>query len=131
MVVKVFRKAFRIVCLTIVTLILMAMFRPHCVTAVLHQATVLIYLDRLFIPRLPQRTTEGSVSSSNNTNNSLDRNPQTMSKVRDTPITNNHSGTKFVPLWYSVNQHCCLMKTYRVPSKHCNQYQSENRETND
>ena len=88
---KVFRKAFRIVCLTIVTLILMAMFRPH--TAVLHRATVLIYLDRLFVPPLPQRTTEGSVSSSNNTNNSLDRNPQTMSKVRDTPITNNHSGT--------------------------------------
>ena len=45
---------------------------------------------------LPQRTAEGSVSSSHNTNNdnkALDRNPPTMSEVCDTPITNNHGGT--------------------------------------
>ena len=46
---------------------------------------------------LPQRTAEGSVSSSHNTNNdnkghdnnALDRNLPTMSEVCDTPITNN------------------------------------------
>ena len=42
---------------------------------------------------LPQRTTEGSVSSSHKANNALDRNPPNMSKVCDTPITNNHGGT--------------------------------------
>ena len=42
---------------------------------------------------LPQRTAEGSVSSSDNTNNALDRNPPTMSEVRDAPIPNNHGGT--------------------------------------
>ena len=36
---------------------------------------------------LPQRTAEGSVSSCDNTNNALDRNPPTMSEVRETPIT--------------------------------------------
>ena len=41
----------------------------------------------------PQRTAEGSVSSSDNANNALDRNPPTMSEVCDTPITNNHGGT--------------------------------------
>ena len=39
-----------------------------------------------------QRTAEGSVFSSHNTNNALDRNPPTMSEVCDT-ITNNHGGT--------------------------------------
>ena len=47
--------------------------------------------------RFPQqRTAEGSISSSHNTNNdnnSLDRNPPTRSEVCDTPIANNHSGT--------------------------------------
>ena len=38
-------------------------------------------------------TAEGSVSSSDNTNNTLDRKPPTMSEVRDAPITNNHGGT--------------------------------------
>ena len=42
---------------------------------------------------LPQRTAEGSVSSFHNTNNALDRNSPTMSKVCNTPITNNHCGT--------------------------------------
>ena len=42
---------------------------------------------------LPQRIAEGSVSSSDNTNNSLDRNPPPMSEVRDTVITNNYGGT--------------------------------------
>ena len=41
----------------------------------------------------PQRTAEGSVSSSHNANNALDRNPPTMSQVCNTTITNNHSGT--------------------------------------
>ena len=44
-------------------------------------------------PSLPQLTAEGTVSSSNNTNNILDRNPPNMNKVRDTPVTNNHGGT--------------------------------------
>ena len=42
---------------------------------------------------LPQRTAKGSVSSSHNANNALDRNPPTMSKVCNTPITNNHGST--------------------------------------
>ena len=42
---------------------------------------------------LLQRTAEGSVFSSHNTNNALDRSPPTMSEVCDTPITNNHGGT--------------------------------------
>ena len=42
---------------------------------------------------LPQRNAKGSVSSSHNANNALDRNPPTMSEVCDTPITNNHGGT--------------------------------------
>ena len=42
---------------------------------------------------LPQRIAKGSVSSSDNTNNVLDRTPPTMSEVRDTPITNNQGGT--------------------------------------
>ena len=41
----------------------------------------------------PQRTAEESVSFSHNANNPLDRNPTTMSKVCDTPITKNHIGT--------------------------------------
>ena len=50
---------------------------------------------------LPQWTAEGSVSSSDNTNNDLDRNPPTMNKVCDTPITNNNSGTKKVKPMYN------------------------------
>ena len=42
---------------------------------------------------LPQRTTEGTGSSSNNANNALDRNPPTMSQVCDAPITNKNGGT--------------------------------------
>ena len=41
----------------------------------------------------PQRTAEGSISSSHNANNALDRNPPTMSQVCNTTITNNHGGT--------------------------------------
>ena len=45
-------------------------------------------------PRFPpQRTAEGPISSSHNSNNALDRNPPIMSEVCDTPITNNHGGT--------------------------------------
>lgn len=40
-----------------------------------------------------QQTAEGTVSSSDKTNNALDLNPPTMSEVRDTKITNNHGGT--------------------------------------
>ena len=42
---------------------------------------------------LPQRINEGSLFSSDTTNNALDRNPPPMSEVRDSPITNNHGGT--------------------------------------
>ena len=41
----------------------------------------------------PQRTNQGSVSSSHNARMALDRNPPTMSGVCDTPITNNPGGT--------------------------------------
>ena len=42
---------------------------------------------------LPQLTAEGTVSSSNNTNNTLDQNPPTMSEAHETPVINNHGGT--------------------------------------
>ena len=41
----------------------------------------------------PQRTAEGSFSSSHNANNALDQNPPTMGQVCDAPITNNLGGT--------------------------------------
>ena len=84
---------------------------------------------------LPQRTAEGSVSSSHNTNNdnnALDRNLPTMIEVCDTPITNNqdsHQGGTNSPT--TVNRHYRLMKTCSVRSKRRDQYQSDNRETND
>ena len=53
----------------------------------------MLTIRRHSIQSLPQRTTEGIVSSSNKANNALDRNPPTMSKVRDTSITNKHGGT--------------------------------------
>ena len=62
----------------------------------------LVFLFFVFSCILPLATTtiattaegaEGSVSSSDNTNITLDRNPPTMSEGRDTPITNNHGGT--------------------------------------
>ena len=40
-----------------------------------------------------EQTAEGTVSSSDKTNNALNLNPPTMSGVRDTKITNNHGGT--------------------------------------
>ena len=58
----------------------------------------------------------------------MDRNPPTMSEVCDTPITNNHGGTNSSD---SVNRHYRLIKTCRVWSKRRDQYQSDNRETND
>ena len=46
--IRIFHKGFSfIVCLTIVTLILIAMFQPH--TAGLHQVIVLIYWVKLFV----------------------------------------------------------------------------------
>ena len=39
------------------------------------------------------RTAEGTVPSSNNANNALDRDPPTLNEVRDTPITSNHGDT--------------------------------------
>ena len=45
------------------------------------------------IQSLPQRTTKGTVYSSNNANNALDRNPPAMSKVCETSITSKHGGT--------------------------------------
>ena len=57
---------------------------------------------------LPQRTTEGSVSSSHNTNNTLNRNPPTMSEVCDSPITNNHSGTNSSTLSRDEDMQCTV-----------------------
>ena len=94
------------VCLTIVTLILIATFLLR--TAGLHQAIVSIYRVELYVPPwlivigVPQFSLlvggfrskallaadrKGSVSSSQNANDALDRNTPTMSKVWDTPIT--------------------------------------------
>ena len=42
---------------------------------------------------LPQKTAEGTVSSSNNANHALDGNPPIMSDFCDTPITSSHGGT--------------------------------------
>ena len=39
------------------------------------------------------RTAEGTVPSSNNANHALDRDPPTISEVRDTPVTNNYGDT--------------------------------------
>ena len=57
---------------------------------------------------LPQRTTEGSVSSSYNANNALNRNPPTMSEVCDTPITNNHGGTNSSTLSPDEDMQCAV-----------------------
>ena len=78
---------------------------------------------------LPQRTTEGSVSSSHNTSNALDRNPPNMSEICGTPITNNHGGTNSSTQY--VNRHYRLIKICSVRSKRRDQYQIGNRETND
>ena len=37
----------------------------------------------------PKRTAEGTISSSENAHNALDRDPPTMREVRDTPIPDN------------------------------------------
>ena len=78
---------------------------------------------------LPQRTAAGSVSSPHNANNALDRNPPTMSEVCDTPITNNHGGT--YKKFDSVNLQYRLTKTCSERSNRRDQYESDNRETND
>ena len=46
----------------------------------------------------PQRTADGPVSSSDNAIDALDRNPPTMSEVRDTREAHNHGGTNVVRL---------------------------------
>ena len=71
---------------------------------------------------LPQPTAEGSVSSSHNTNNALDRNPPTVSNVCDTPITNNHGGTntvvRFSKLTLSTDENLqCMVETSQSTSK--------------
>ena len=68
--------------------------RPHPIKNINRESRIEIPLTwmssirRRSIRSLPQRTAEGAVSSSHNTNNALDRNPRTLSEVRDTPIAN-------------------------------------------
>ena len=74
---------------------------------------------------LPQRNAEGSVSSCDNTNNALDRNPPTMSEVREAQIT-----TTVVQI-VQLSKSTLSMDTCSVRSKRHDQYQSDNRKTND
>ena len=76
-----------------------------------------------------ERTDKETVPSPKNANDALDRNPPTMSEVRDTPITNNHGGIKSSQ--YSVNRYYHLMKTYSTRSKRRDQYLCDNRKAND
>ena len=64
---------------------------------------------------VPQRTAEETLFSSNNAKNASNRNPPTISKVRNKPITNinNHGGTNS----HSVNPHCRLIETWSTQSK--------------
>ena len=73
----------------------------------------------------PQRTAEGSLSSSHNVNNALDRNPPTMSEVCDTPITDNHGGTN------SATQLIDTIRWWRRPSVCGRNRRDQYRETND
>ena len=73
---------------------------------------------------LPQQTAEGSVSSSHNANNPLNRSPPSMSEVCDTPITNNHGGKSTISPDEDLQ---CAVVTSRSISK----WQYINRETND
>ena len=64
---------------------------------------------------VPQQTAEETLFSSNNASNASNRNPPTISKVRNTPITNisKHGGTNS----HSVNRHYRLMETWSTRSK--------------
>ena len=64
---------------------------------------------------VPQRTAEETLFSSNNASNASNRNPPTISKVRNTPITNisNQGGTNSP----SVNRHYRLIETWSTRSK--------------
>ena len=64
---------------------------------------------------VPKRTAEETLFYSNNASNASNRNPPTISKVRNTPITNinNHGGTNS----HSVNRHCRLIETWSAQSK--------------
>ena len=66
---------------------------------------------------VPQQTAEETLFSSNNASNASNRNPPTISKVRNTPITNisKHGGTNS----HSVNRHYRLMETWSTQSKQC------------
>ena len=75
-----------------------------------------------------QGISEETLFSSNNTSNASNRNPPTISKVRNTPITNisNHGGTN--P--HSVNRHYRLIETWSTRSKQRDKYLSGYRQTN-
>ena len=64
---------------------------------------------------VPQQTAEETLFYSNNASNASNRNPPTISKVRNTPITNisKHGGTNS----HSVNRHYRLMETWSTRSK--------------
>ena len=66
---------------------------------------------------VPQQTAEETLFSSNNASNASNRNPPTISKVRNTPITNisKHGGTNS----HSVNRHYRLMETWSTQSNQC------------
>ena len=139
-----------IVCLTIVTLILIATFRLH--TAGLHQAIVSIYWVELFVPlwllvtglsqtllmvewvnqttwlrSLVQQTAEGSVLCLTMPTMLWIETHQPWARV----VIHQSLTVTVVQIVRQVNRHYRLMKTCSVRSKHRNQYQSDNREIND
>ena len=82
------------------------------------------------IQSLPQQIAEGTVSSSNNTNNALDWNPRTMSEVHDTPVTNNH--VMVVQIVLLIKSTYCLADfVLHILLKRRDQYLCDNCETND
>ena len=64
---------------------------------------------------VPQGAAEETLFSSNNASNVSNRNPATISKVRNTPINNinNHGGANS----HSVNRHYRLIETWSTRSK--------------
>ena len=68
-----------------------------------------------------------TVSSSKNTNNALDQKPPNHKQLG--LWYTNHQQLWWCRKSYSVNQHNCLMKTYRMRPKCCNQYPSDSSET--
>ena len=91
------------------------MSTTHCRSSLVDSVDLLSHIPEAWMPTIRQHdnristttAAEGSVSSSHNTNNALDQNPPTRKSTLSP-----------------------RMKTCSVQSKHRNQYQSDNRDTN-